>query len=231
MNKPVYNCIIVDDEHLALHLLENYLLRLGNFNIVEKITNPKYAIDVVAEKKIDLLFLDIQMPQMNGINLLNRLPYQPITIFTTAHINFAPIAYDLGVIDYLVKPFSFERFYTAIKKAEMHLQQKLFSEKKTLQIKSDGTWINIQLHEIVFIEGYKEYVLIHCRQKTYKTLRSMSSLEELLSPNEFLRTHKSYIVSIDSIIGFSAEEIELNTNIKLPISRSKKDIVIERLKK
>ena len=231
MNKPVYNCLIIDDEHLAQHLLENFLLKLGNFNVVGKITNPNNAIDVITEKKIDLMFLDIQMPQMNGINLLRRLPYQPLTVFTTAHINFAPIAYDLGVIDYLVKPFSFERFYSAIQKAEIHLQQKLLSEKSTFQIKSDGIWVNIQFHEILFIEGCKEYVLIHCRQKTYKTLRSMSSLEDLLSTDEFVRIHKSYIVSISSIIGFSAEEIELNNNIKLPISRNKKEIVIEKLKK
>jgi DNA-binding LytR/AlgR family response regulator len=231
MNTPIYNCLIVDDEHLALDLLENYLLRLRNFNIVEKITNPKKVLDVFAEKKIDLLFLDIQMPQMNGINLLNSLPYKPQTIFTTAYNNFAPIAYELGVIDYLVKPFSFERFYTAIQKAEMHLQHNNLTENKTLQVKSDGIWINIQFHEIVYIEGHKEYVLIHCRQKTYKTLKSMSSLEELLSIKEFIRTHKSYIVSISSIVGFSAEEIELNNNIKIPISRSKKDIVIESLKK
>ena len=231
MKTPIYNCLIVDDEHLALDLLENYLLRLSNFNIVEKITNPKKALDLFAEKKIDLLFLDIQMPQMNGINLLNSLPYQPQTIFTTAYNNFAPIAYDLGVIDYLVKPFSFERFYTAIQKAEMHLQHSKLSEKKTLQVKSDGIWINIPLHEILFIEGYKEYVLIHCRQKNYKTLRSMSSLEELLSTDDFVRIHKSYIVSVNSIIGFNAEEIELSNNIKLPISRSKKEAVIEKIKK
>ncbi len=231
MNKSIYNCLIVDDEHLAQQLLENYLLRLGNFNIVEKISNPKNAIDVIIEKKIDLLFLDIQMPQLNGINLLNSLPYQPLTIFTTAHINFAPIAYDLGVIDYLVKPFSFERFYTAIKKAELHLQHKTLAEKKTLQIKSDGTWINIQFHEIVFIEGFREYVFIHCRQKTYKALKNMSSLEELLAGDDFIRIHKSYIVSTNAIIGFSTQEVDLPNNKKLPISRNRKDVVMERLRK
>lgn len=231
MNTPVYKCLLIDDEHLALDLLENYLLRLRNFIIVEKITNPQKAIDILTENKIDLLFLDIHMPQINGINLLSRLPYQPLTIFTTAHNNFAPVAYDLGVIDYLVKPFSFERFYTSIQKAELLLTNSNHTEKKTLQVKSDGTWINIQFHEIIFIEGCKEYVLIHCIKKTYKTLRSMSSLEALLTVDNFIRIHKSYIVAINAIIGFSAEEIALPNDIKLPISRNKKEAVIEILKK
>lgn len=231
MNTPIYNCLIIDDEYLALDLLENYILRLKNFNIIEKISNPNKALKIITENKIDLLFLDIHMPQINGINLLKSLPYQPLTIFTTAYSDYGTTAYDLGVIDYLVKPFSFERFYIAIQKAELHLNKSIELENNGLQIKSDGNFVNILFHEIIFIEGHKEYIKIHCRNKTYKTLKSMSSMETLLSSNDFIRIHKSYIVSINSVVSFDIEEIELINNIKLPIARSKKELVIEKLKK
>lgn len=231
MKPSTYNCLLIDDEYLALDLLENYLMRIEGFQIVDKLINPKKAIDVCKHNSIDLLFLDIQMPQINGIELLKKLPYQPITIFTTAHNNFAALAYELNVVDYLVKPYSFERFLNCMHKAEKALENITVEGDRTLQVKADGLWVNIPYAAILYIEGWKEYVRIHCINKIYTVLKSMSSLEALLPNEAFIRIHKSYIVATSAVTGFNAEEIGLSNEIKLPISRKKKEYVTERLKR
>jgi hypothetical protein len=231
MKNMIFNCLLVDDENMALDLLENYLLRINGFKIVDKINHPRKAIELLSSNTIDLLFLDIHMPQINGLSLLENLTVQPKVIFTTAHSHYAPAAFELDAIDYLMKPYSFERFEKAI--AKFKRIQSLIPEKKEayLQIKKEGTWFNIKQSQIIYIEGLKEYVRIHCHDnEQHVVLMSMTFLEETLPSSEFIRIHKSYIVSVSAIIGFNRDEVVTTNQIKLPVSRLKKDIIVAQLK-
>lgn len=225
------NCLIVDDEHLAMDLLENYIHRKEGYRVIGKIANPAKVAEIIQTTAIDLIFLDIHMPQMNGITMYKQLPFQPPIIFTTAYTDHAIAAFELDAIDYLVKPYSFERFEKAIEKYSRLLRNPTEKTEPFLQIKKEGTWYNVKHSQIMYIEGWKEYVRIHCyNNEQYTVLMSMSSLEEKLPQTQFIRVHKSYIASISAIIGFNKEEVVMINQAKLPISRSKKDVIVAQLK-
>lgn len=229
-DEKLIRCLLVDDEYFALELMEDYLKRIGGCHIVDKLRNPMAAFRLLEREPIDLMFLDIQMPQLNGFVLLNNLEVKPVTIFTTAFSEYAAKAFDTDAADYLVKPFSFERFCKAMDKAKKNIQSDQEENGSILQIKADRRWINIRFQDIFYIEGWKEYLRIHCGQQVYTTLMSFSKLEELLPQTDFLRIHKSFVVATSKVSSLGSDELEVN-GIKLPIARSRREFVQEVLVK
>ncbi|MCC7504312.1 MAG: response regulator transcription factor [Saprospiraceae bacterium] len=219
-------CLLVDDEHLALALLENYIQRMPELEIVEKCRSPIRAVEVLQSQSIDLLFLDIQMPLLNGVNLLRAVSYRPVTIFTTAYAQHAHEAFDLDAVDYLLKPFAFERFQHAIDKARALLQQRngLVSDKPEgfITVKADRQWIKIPLDDIRYIEGWKEYVKIFTGADKVVTLESLNNLENTLPAGHFLRVHKSFIVPRAIVRRLDGEELLLSDGSRIPVARARK---------
>ncbi len=225
--------LLVDDEYLALNLLENYIQQLPDLEIVRKVKSPLEALEVLNGQPVDLLFLDIQMPMLSGNNLLKSLPDPPLTIFTTAYDSYALEAFDLNVVDYLLKPFSFERFVQAVQKARPLLQKTANevpepisnSDPDFFTIKVDGAIRKVHYDDILYIEGLKEYVRIVCTQERLVTLERLKNLETALPPGRFLRVHKSFIVAVDKVRALEGNQLEIGTQ-KIPISRNRRDEVV-----
>ncbi len=231
--------LLVDDEYLALNLLETFIREIPELEIVDKVKSPVKALEILAKTQIDLLFLDIQMPTLSGNNLLRTLPRPPVTIFTTAYADFAVEAFSLNVADYLLKPFSFERFLQAVNKAKERLRENpgqatvgspglpgAEEGRDFFAVKVDGKVVKIRYEDILFIEGLKEYVRIVCRDARYVTLESLKNLEELLPQSNFVRVHKSYIVAKDKVQALDGNLLEIQKH-KIPISRTKRDEVVQ----
>jgi DNA-binding LytR/AlgR family response regulator len=202
-------CLIIDDESLALDLLEDNIRKVSFLELAGRCRSGFEAMEFLQKGDIDLLFLDIQMPDISGIQFLKSLPVKPLVIFTTAFEKYALEGFELDVIDYLLKPFSFERFLKAVNKAQEFLaMQKKISpatrdpEKKVpefLFVKADYKLVKLEIQEIQYIEGLKDYIKIYCGEKPLITLLSMKAIEEKLPPSDFLRIHRSYIVNLKKI--------------------------------
>ncbi len=226
--------LLVDDEYLALNLLEGFIANIPDLEIVGKVKSPVQALEILQKGQVDLLFLDIQMPTLSGTNLLKTLPQAPVTIFTTAYADYALEAFDLNVADYLLKPFSFERFLQAVNKARVLLKEQHavpgtlqnFDHPEFFTVKVDGKLVKVQYTEILFIEGLKEYVRIVCEEARLVTLESLKNLEDLLPTDNFLRVHKSYIVAKNRVQSLNGNMLEIGTH-KIPISRSKREEVVQ----
>jgi DNA-binding LytR/AlgR family response regulator len=230
-------CLIVDDEPLAIKLMESHIQKLENLEVVDTCTNAMSAFNVLREKKIDLMFMDIQMPQITGIEFLKTLKNAPGVIITTAYRQYALEGYELDVIDYLLKPISFERFLKAVNKyyhfssGDMQVVSapgKSESEYTYMDVKENKKTIRINLNEVKYIEGLNEYVGIHTRDKRVVTKNSLSRIESKLPPEKFIRIHKSFIVQLSRIQAFSSTTVEVDDK-ELPIGRSYKNIVLKAL--
>ncbi|MBK9491803.1 MAG: response regulator transcription factor [Haliscomenobacter sp.] len=222
---------LVDDEYLALNLLEAYVQQVPDLELVGKEKLPMKALERIQQEPIDLLFLDIQMPVLSGNNLLKTLQNPPLVVFTTAYTEYAIEAYDLNVVDYLLKPFPFERFLQAVQKAKQVLQARQTpSDAPTspnfLSLKVDGKLVKVVLEDILYIEGLKEYVRFVCTgNRKYVTLESLRNLEEQLPSTQFSRVHKSYIVANNKVSALDGNMLEIGT-VKIPISRGKREDVV-----
>lgn len=225
--------LLVDDEYLALNLLETYAQQVPDLEIVGKEKLPIKALDLLQQGQVDLLFLDIQMPVLSGNNLLKTLQNPPLVVFTTAYTEYAVEAYALNVVDYLLKPFPFERFLQAVQKAKqlLNAQQAGSMNQNTvapdfLSLKVDGKLVKVFVEDILYIEGLKEYVRFVCNgNRKYVTLESLRNLEELLPSQLFSRVHKSYIVAKAKVSALDGNMLEVGT-VKIPISRGKRDEVV-----
>lgn len=229
MNTQLKQCVLIEDEFYALELLESFINKADNLVIAGKFRNPLPAYEVLSKGNIDLLFLDIDLPHINGLTFLNQLPVKPVTIVTTAHTNYASQAFEQDVADYLVKPYSYERFQKAMQKADRLMNENI-NQTRSIQVKSNGYWINIPCKDILYIEGWKEYVKIHCIDRVVISLLSLSSLENDLPAELFIRIHKSYIIALDKVKSFNADHVVFSADTKLPISRTKKDQILSVLK-
>ncbi|MCP3929348.1 MAG: response regulator transcription factor [Bacteroidetes bacterium] len=224
------NVIIVDDEPLAQDILETYIEKMPELNLVEKCSNALEANKALQENAIDLMFLDIQMPQLTGTDFLKTLANPPLAIFTTAYPNYAIEGFELNAIDYLLKPISLERFMKAVNKAteqlELHKKEKTGgsdSRADFIFVKADKKLIKINYSDILYIEGLKDYVIIRMNKGRVITLQTMKSLEEKLPASLFKRIHRSYIVAIDkinAIVGNMVEITEKNQQKHLPIGKN-----------
>ncbi len=226
------NAIIVDDEPLALDVLETYLDKMPEINLVQKCNNALEANQALKDHDIDLMFLDIQMPQLTGIDFLKTLAKPPLVIFTTAYANYALEGFELNAIDYLLKPISFERFIKATNKAleQVELQRK--GEPAVVKeadgpdfifVKADKKLIKVKYEDIVYIEGLKDYVIIRQNDNRVITLQTMKSLEDKLPQQLFKRIHRSYIVNvnkINAVVGNMIEITEKGQAKHIPIGKN-----------
>lgn len=236
-----YRCMIIDDEELARDLIENFIERISYLQLKGKFSNPLKALSDLRDGAIDIIFLDIQMPEMTGIEFLKTLSNTPAVIFTTAYDRYALEGYELSVIDYLLKPFSFARFLKAVNKATdlIELKREGKESKRSitssdkphllefLTVKADHKIFRLHLKDIVYIQSNKEYVVYHTNQKKIMSLGSLRSLEDKL-PSDFLRIHKSYIVSKKHVKNLEGNQLNLG-DINLPIGGSYRDLVIKEL--
>lgn len=234
-------CIIIEDEPLARNLMEAYVKKVPHLNLLKSFSSSLAALDFLRENTVDILFSDIQMPEITGITLLKILQKKPLVILTTAYSEYALEGYELEVFDYLLKPISLERFLKAVEKATIRLtatqpnaqpvvQERIVQEvivnsesNQGFIFVKDGTkLVKIRLNEIQYIEGLKDYVCIHTKDKdsTLKkivTLQTMKSLENQLSENQFIRVHNSYIIAFDAIDAIDKEKVQIGKNF-IPIS-------------
>jgi DNA-binding LytR/AlgR family response regulator len=195
-------CIIIDDEPFAIELITFYVQQTPMLNLLGSFSDANHAIDFIQNHEIDLLFLDIQMPHINGIQLLKSLDKPPMVIFSTAFNEYAVEGFELEAIDYLLKPFDIKRFQKAVKKADELFSLKKAAEPQTepfIFVKADYQMLKINISSILFIEGWDDYIKIYVSDKPILTLMSLKSIMEQLPHQEFVRVHRSYIVPIKKI--------------------------------
>lgn len=227
-----YKCIIVDDELLARTLLEDYVSKLPHLELIAKCSGASEAMEVLHNNSVDLMFLDVQMPDLTGINFLKSLKSKPIVILTTAYPDYALEGYALDVIDYLLKPISFERFLLSVNKVTEQIKlikgQNLKEAVGYITIKSEHRIHKVNYEDILYIEGLKEYVIFHLKQdKRLITLEALKKLEELL-PDKFMRIHRSYIINKDYVQALYGNMVEI-ADRKIAIGKTFKEKVISQL--
>jgi len=224
----IISCLIVEDEPLARNLLTDYVRKVPYLHLIEACASPLAALEILREQPIDLLFLDIQMPEITGISLLKILPKKPLVILTTAYSEYALESYELDVLDYLLKPISLDRFLKAVAKASERLTinpaPPPVIEKPTTEtvqpfvFVKDGTkLVKIRWNDILYVEGLKDYVAIHTRQQRIVSLQRLKSLESQLPADQFIRIHHSYIVALEGIDVVHKDKVQVG-NLFLPIS-------------
>lgn len=229
--------IIVDDEPLALEIMETYIQQIPDIQLVKKCENAFEANEVLKTQQIDLMFLDIQMPQLSGIDFLKTLSNPPSVIFTTAYPDYAVEGFDLNAVDYLLKPISLERFLKAVNKVSEKLSAKRADHENVQSeaedfffVKADKKLVKINFDDILYIEGLKDYVIIRQESGRVITLQTMKSLEDRLPVSKFKRVHRSYIVNIKritAILGNMVELMEAGKVKQLPIGKNYRDELLE----
>ncbi|RMG60972.1 MAG: DNA-binding response regulator [Bacteroidetes bacterium] len=229
-------CLIVDDEPLALDVLESYIQRLDTLRLSGRLDNAVDAFTYLSREPVDLLFLDIQMPGLTGIELLRNISHPPQVIFTTAYRDYALQGYELNVVDYLLKPISFERFLRAVNKvfqavapppAPTLTEAPGTARPDTFIYLKDGKkMVKILLRDILYIESLKDYVRVRTRSKSVTAYQRISYLEEKLPEPQFIRIHRSYIVAIDKIEAYSTPFVEI-AQTELPIGRNYRQAVLK----
>lgn len=220
------NCVIIEDEPLARNLMIEYVKKVPSLNLIEAFSNPLAAMETLRSASIDVLFLDVQMPEITGISLLKILTKRPLVVLTTAYSQYALEGYELDVADYLLKPITFERFLKSIDKITQRLDSAPAVQPSSVEqaitppafiFVKDGTkLVKVKLDEILYIEGLKDYVTIHTIHQKIVTLQRLKSLEEQLPADKFIRVHNSYIVSLDAINVIQKNEIQIK-GVTLPI--------------
>lgn len=223
-----YNCLIVDDEPPAREILKRYVASTPMLHLAGECNNAFEVITFLHNENVDLIFLDIQMPQLNGLELLRTLANPPKVIFTTAFEHHAFESYELDAVDYLLKPIKFERFIKAINKAipskeaeqPDHVSNELLSDwaENFLYFRSERKMVKVILQDILYIESLKDYVKIVTDKEQVITKYSMTAIEAMLPAKKFIRTHRSYLVALDKINSFSTTNIKV-LNIELPVGR------------
>lgn len=238
------NVLIVDDEPLAQDVLETYIEKMPDLNLVQKCNNALEANEALKSNDIDLMFLDIQMPQLTGTDFLRSLVNPPVVIFTTAYSNYAVDGFELNALDYLLKPISLERFLKAANKAVAQIDLKkaaagagankeeadIQAEADFMFVKADKKLIRVYYEDVVYIEGLKDYVIIRLKDTRIVTLQTMKSLEDKLPSAIFKRIHRSYIVNlgkIDAVMGNMVEVKEKGQVKHLPVGKNYRDELLE----
>src|SRR6266487_240688 len=229
------HCVIIDDEPLARKGLKEYIADVNFLNLVDEFDNPIKASELLSKGTVQLLFLDIQMPKITGLDFFRSLRHAPPVIFTTAYPQYALDGFDLNALDYLVKPISFERFLKAALKAKEYYEVRRHNEEEArgkkedyFFIKADNKLVKIFFDEILFVEALQNYVIIHTPDKKYITYLTFKSVEEYLPADRFIKTHKSYIISASKINSIEGNDIRIGSH-HVPISRNEKEEVMEKL--
>lgn len=219
------NCIAIDDEAIALQLLENYIARVPFLDLKSTFLNPLRCLEYLKENSVDLIFMDIQLDDLNGLQLLELIEQRPSVIVTSGYDKFALRCYELSVDDYLLKPIFFDRFLKAVNKVYDKIINRINSgSSKNLDyffVKSELKYQKIFYGDILYIEAMGDYLKIVTNNEKILTLQNLKRLEKLLPQNRFMRVHKSYIVAIDKIYNIEKNTIKIN-NFKIPISETYK---------
>ncbi|MFL5746191.1 MAG: LytR/AlgR family response regulator transcription factor [Niastella sp.] len=217
-------CVAIDDEPLALELLQEYISRFPQLKLVHTFDDAISAIELLRNAKIDLLFIDINMPDITGIDLVRSLQERPLVIFTTAHKQFAVEGFELDAVDYLLKPINFDRFTRAVHKATDYYKYKNTpsqEENDSLFVHSEYKLMKIPLNDIEYIESLEDYIKIHIAgAKPILTLLSMKKVLEKLPADKFQRIHRSYIVAVSRVKSIQNRKVQLSAAVELPISDS-----------
>jgi len=217
-------CIIIDDEPLAIQVIEKYLLEFQNFELIASFSNPLKALTVLERDCIDVIFLDINMPKMNGLEFVRNLESRPNIIITTAYREYAVDSFTLDVLDYLVKPIPFHRFLKSINKItqRVHLQKgKIDAQTKDdshIFLKVDKKLVKIKFEDIFYIESLKDYIKIFTALGDYLVHKSLTGITEELPSSNFLRIHRSYTIAIDKVVSIEGNLVEISTK-RIPIGR------------
>lgn len=219
--------MIVDDEPPAIKIIQSYIEALDNLEIVGTCSNAFQALEILNREKVDLIFLDVNMPKLLGTQLLKTIKHPPTVIFTTAHTDYAIEAFELDAIDYLLKPVSFERFLKAVNKFSNINYVETDARKDNpafLYFRVERKTVKVHLEDIIYIESLKDYIVIHRQNKAdLKVKYTIGSVENMLPKNLFLRIHRSYIVSVKKVTALTNYDVEIG-NIELPIGRSYPDV-------
>jgi DNA-binding LytR/AlgR family response regulator len=230
MNSTNLKCLIVDDEDLAVSLLEAYVQKADGIEVAGSCYHAMDAQKFLLSNHVDLVFLDIQMPYLTGLELVRKMQNPPLIVFTTSYSEYAVEAFELNVMDYLLKPFTYERFLLAVEKARDYLalkpQQK---EAGYFFVKSNSMQVKIVYNDVLYIEGLKQYVKIITKTQQVITLESMKKLEELLPADLFMRLHKSYIVAVHQIEAMGRREISIGKK-EIPVGKTYEDEWVKRMK-
>lgn len=231
------NCIIIDDEPLARKGLREYVNDVEFLHVVGEFDNPLRAGEALMNGTVDVMFLDIQMPKITGMEFLKTLTHPPLVIFTTAYPQYAVDGFELNAADYLLKPFSFERFWKAVMKARTLFEsgkksalQPIIVEEEHFFVKTDNKLVKIHYADILVVEALQNYIAVHTTNKKFITYLTFKSIEESLPQHLFVKVHKSYLVAISKIDSIEGNEILVGSH-HIPISRSMKDEVLEKILK
>lgn len=232
----IIKCLVVDDEPPAREIIRRYIEEMPTLELVAECANAIQAFTVLQQQPVDLMFLDIRMPQLNGNDFLKTLKNPPKVIFTTAYTEYALEGYELDVVDYLMKPIPFDRFLKAVNKAFQHTGAKqeglqVNEDKKSesfVYFRADRKMVKVMLQDILYIESMKDYIKVMTAAGTIITKQSISSVEAMLPEKDFVRVHRSYIVSLDKIKTFTSELIEIE-KAEIPIGKLYRNAVLKML--
>lgn len=227
-----YNCIIVEDEPLAAEVIKDYIAQVPFLQLKGSCTDALYAMDLLQKEKIDLVFLDIHLPKLKGLDFVKSLKNPPQVIITSAYQEYALQGYELNVVDYLLKPIEFSRFIMAVNKikeremvAAVPVSSSAMGERAALFFNVSKKRVKIYIDDILFIESLKEYIRITTKDKSILTKFQLGQIEEMLARNGFLRVHRSFLVAKNKIDAFSATDVEIKGEL-IPIGRSYKESVM-----
>lgn len=229
-------CIIVDDEPLALDVLESYIKKTPDLELATRCNNALEASEFLKSNKVDIMFIDIQMPEITGLEFVRGLAEPPLIVFCTAHPDFAVEGFELNAIDYLLKPVAYDRFCKTIERVKEYLSLKSSKaveqsdiENDYIFIKSNQKQIKLSLDQILYIEAFADYIKLYTAEKRYITLQTMKNMEQKMSKDKFIRVHRSFIAGIKNITSFNSTELEIN-GTKIPVGKSYKDDFLAMMK-
>jgi DNA-binding LytR/AlgR family response regulator len=228
-------CLIVDDEPLALDVLESYLADDSELELVGRAENALEAAEILRKHKVDIIFLDIHMPEIDGISFVKSLTNPPLIIFTTAYSEYAITGFELNALDYLLKPISPERFAQAVGKAREYFSIRNQAQVGNPEIEEDSIFIKanqkqqkVSFSNILYVEAFADYVKIFTPEKRLVTLQTMKNMEQKLPTDRFCRIHRSFIVGLKHVSSFSSTEVEVNGQ-KLPVGKNYREAFMKRM--
>jgi DNA-binding LytR/AlgR family response regulator len=229
-------CIIVDDEPLGIEILESYVKKMPDMDLIGKCNNALEASEFLKNHKVDLMFLDIQMPEITGLEFMRSIANPPLVVFCTAYPDFAVEGFELNAIDYLLKPVGFDRFSKTIERAREYMTMKKNDtveepdlENDHIFIKSNQKQVKLSYDQIMYVEAFADYVKLFTHEKRYITLQTMKNMEQKLPKEKFIRVHRSFIVGIKYITSFNSSELEIGA-VKIPVGKNYKDEFLLKLR-
>ncbi len=226
-------CLVVDDEAIAIKGISNYIQKVDFLHLVATASSAQEAMDILEETPIDILFLDINMPKVSGLELLESLTDAPLTIFTTAYSEYALDGFRLHVVDYLMKPIPFQRFYEACQLAKQTFLSKIYreadlaSQESYVYIRQGDSFEKIDPSDIIYVEGMQNYLKLHLKTKNVVIHQTMSSLEELLPQAIFFRTHRSYLINMNYIHQISGGQVAMSNGDKIAIAKPRRQALLD----